>query len=235
MKKIKKLGQHFLKSSSVAKSIVSAANLTKNDIVYEIGTGKGILIPLLCKKAAKVITIEYDNELYLNAQSKFSHFENLILKHGDGFRSKEHFTVFVSNLPYSKSRKAMEWLSQHKFSHAVIMVQQEFAEKLMATTGKERKSISVIVNYSFDIEKIMKVQKTNFIPNPKVDSVVLRLIQKKTMTETLVKTINQLFSYRRKTLQNISKQFGLELKSDMRLDDLEGEEIIKIAKKVIKK
>jgi len=235
MKKTQKLGQHFLKSQSLAKSIVSAANLTKSDVVLEIGTGTGILVPHLCEKAGKVISIEYDKELYMNALSEFSHLDNLTIKHGDGFQSKVHFTVFVSNLPYSKSRQAMEWLVQKKFSHAIVMVQKEFTEKLQATMGKDRKSISVIVNHCFDIEQLMKVKKTNFIPIPKVDSVVLKLTQKKIMNEKLVKTINKLFSYRRKTIQNISKQFGYEIKSDMRLDDLDGEEIIKIAKKFIKK
>ena len=120
MRKRKRLGQHFLASENVAKSIVSAAKLTKNDIVLEIGTGRGILVPLLCNKAKKVISIEYDKVLYHDAALKFSNISNLTLKHGNGFKTNEKFSVFVSNLPYSQSRKAIEWLIQKNYSKAEI-------------------------------------------------------------------------------------------------------------------
>ena len=114
------------------------------------------------------------------------------------------------------------------------MVQKEFAEKLMTETMAERKAISILSSYSFDIKKIIGVGKNNFDPPPQVDSVVLELIQKKSMTKDLVKTVNKLFSYRRKTIQNILKQFGIKSNDARRLDDLTGDEIIKIAKQVIK-
>jgi len=234
MKKRQRLGQHFLSSQSVAKSIVSAADITKNDVVLEIGTGKGILIPLLCKRAKKVISIESDKELFQIAKAKFSHIPNLILKHGDGFKTGNSFSVFVSNLPYSQSRKAIEWLIQKKFSHAIVMVQKEFAEKLFQK-GKERKSISVLANYAADIEKIMDVKKTNFDPAPKVDSSILKLTRKKTVSKVLIRNVNKLFSYRRKTLQNVLKQVGKHLESGKRIDELTGEEIIKFAKQINQK
>jgi len=234
MKKRQRLGQHFLVSQSIAKSIVSAAKITKNDVVLEIGTGKGILIPLLCKKAKRVISIESDKELYQAAQSKFSDIPNLTLKHGDGFKSYDSFTVFVSNLPYSKSRKAFEWLIQKKFSRAIIMVQKEFAEKLFQK-GKERRSISILANYAAEIENIMEVKKTNFVPSPKVDSTILKLARKVVVSKELIKAINTIFSYRRKTLQNILKQVGINVESKKRIDQLTGDEIIKIAKKIITK
>ena len=89
MIKRKRLGQHFLTSNSIAKSIVSEAKITKNDIVFEIGTGQGILTPLLCQKSNKVISVDMDEELIRNAKSKFSDIDNLVLKSGDGFKKKE--------------------------------------------------------------------------------------------------------------------------------------------------
>ena len=234
MKKRQRLGQHFLISQSVAKSIVSAADITKNDVVLEIGTGKGILIPLLCKKAKKVISIESDKELFQTAKAKFSHIPNLILKHGDGFKTGNSFSIFVSNLPYSQSRKAIEWLIQKKFSRGIVMVQKEFAEKLFQK-GKKRKSISVLANYAAYIEKIMDVKKTNFVPIPKVDSSILKLTWKKTVSKVLIRNVNTLFSYRRKTLQNILKQVGKHLESGKRIDEFTGEEIIKFAKQINQK
>ena len=234
MKKRQRLGQHFLTSGTVAKSIVLAAQITKNDTVLEIGTGHGILVPLLCKKAKKVISIEADKELFEASLIKFAKIPNLTLKHGDGFKTEDNFSVFVSNLPYSKSRKAIEWLIQKKFSRAMVMVQKEFAEKLFHK-GKDRRAISVLVNYAADIEKIMDVKKTNFVPSPKVDSTVLKFTSKKKVSKDLIKAVNKLFSYRRKTIQNILKQVGKHIESNKRIDELSGDEIIKIAKQVITK
>ncbi len=233
MKKRQKLGQHFLTSEKIAKDIVAAANITKQDSVLEIGTGMGILVPFLCKNAKKVVSFETDKKLYQNASLNLKSL-NLQLKFGDGFKSKENFTVFVSNLPYSNSRNAIEWLIQKEFSRAVIMVQKEFAEKLQAISKKKRKAISVLAQHAFDIEPIFQVNKTNFSPQPKVDSLVLKLKSKRIVSKELIQTVNKLFSYRRKTLQNIMKQFGKEIDSNKRLDDLEGDEIIKIAKQISK-
>jgi len=232
MKKRQRLGQHFLKSEKIAQEIVAAAKITKQDSVLEIGAGKGILIPFLCENAKKVTSYETDKQLYQDTKLRFGN-SNLKLKLGDGFKSKENFTVFVSNLPYSKSRDTIEWLIQKKFSRAVVMVQKEFAEKLV-TESKERKAISILAQHAFDMEPVIKVGKSNFIPQPRVDSVVLILKSKKVVSKELLKTVNKLFSYRRKTIQNILKQFGKESDSTKRLDDLDGDEIIKIAKQIIK-
>jgi len=228
MRKRQRLGQHFLISGSVAKKIVSAADITKKDTVLEIGTGHGILIPYLCKNAKKVISIESDKTLYENAKMNFINFPNLILKNGNGFKTSEKFSLFVSNLPYSQSRLAMEWLIQKNFSRAIIMVQKEFAEKLLAL-DKKRRAITILANYALKIEPLMDVKKTNFKPPPKVNSTVLKLTRKKTISKELIKTVNQLFSYRRKKLKNVLKQFGTFIESDARIDELPGDEIISIA------
>ena len=233
MKKRQRLGQHFLKSGTVARKVVDSAVITKKDVVLEIGTGHGILVPLLCEKAKKVISIESDYVLYKNTKEKFSDINNLELENTDGFKTNESFTVFVSNLPYSKSRKAMEWLIQKKYLRAVVMVQKEFYEKLTAK-GKNRKAISILVNYSNEIEKISNVSKNNFNPPPKVDSVVIKLTRKKTLSKELIQTVNRLYSYKRKNLQNILKQFGRKIESNKRLEDLSSEEIINIAKQILK-
>ena len=230
MIKRKRLGQHFLHSQSVAKKIVEAASITKKDTVLEIGTGKGILVPFLCEKAGHVVSIESDLELYNKAKEKFSDISNLTLLHGDGFESDEKFTIFVSNLPYSKSRYAMEWLAQKKFRLAVVMVQKEFSEKI----AEKNKAVSVMVNYSANIEKIMNVSANNFFPPPNVDSVVLRLTQKNTIPKEVILVVNKLFSYKRKKIQNIAKQFGKVIESDKRLEDLSGYEIISLAKQILK-
>jgi 16S rRNA (adenine1518-N6/adenine1519-N6)-dimethyltransferase len=232
MRKRQRLGQHFLISSSVAKKIVQAACITKKDVVLEIGTGRGILVPLLCQNAKNVISIESDHTLYKDAIENFSDIDNLELIHADGFKSGVKFSIFVSNLPYSKSRDAMEWLIQKNYSTGIVMVQKEFYEKLVSK-GKDRRAISVLVSYSSEIKKISSVNKNNFNPQPKVDSVVIKIIPKNKVTKELIQTVNKLYSYKRKTIQNILKQFGINMQSDKRLEDLSGDEIINIAKKII--
>ena len=225
------LGQHFLTSDLIAKSIVNLAAIKKSDIVLEVGTGRGILVPYLCRKAKMVISVEKDYNLYLDAKKRFSHTANLALEHGDAFETDTDFTVFVSNLPYSESRTAIEWLVQRKFSHGIIMVQKEFAQKLLA--GKGRRAISVLASYCMEMTKLMDVKKTNFEPQPKVDSVVLYLEPKQSVSKDIIMAVNKLFSFKRKTIRNVAKQFGLTIDSDKRLEDLSDGEIIDIAKKII--
>ena len=235
MIKRKRFGQHFLNSDAIAKSIVSEAKITKNDVVFEVGTGEGVLIPHLCKKAKKVISVDLDEKLVKDAKSKFSKIDNLVLKSGDGFKKKDAFDIFVSNLPYSCSKDAIEWLGKTSFSHGVIMVQKEFAEKLSATAAKNRKAISVVASHAFEIKPLFSVGKNNFSPPPKIDSVVLRITKKNNLSKDMIQTINKIFSYRRKTVKNILKQFDIESTVDKRVDDLSGDEIINLANKILKK
>jgi len=232
MIKRKRLGQHFLTSNTIAKSIVSEAKIGKNDVVFELGTGLGILTPILCENAKKVISIDTDRKLYENAKSRFSNIPNLFIEFGDGFKTKYKFSIFVSNLPYSKSKDAIEWLANTSFSHGVIMVQKEFAEKILAKSTKNRRSVSIIANYAFEIEKFLDVGKNNFSPPPKIDSVVLKITKKNFLEKDLIQIINKMFSYRRKTIQNIFKQFGKETLIDKRLDDLSDDEIIDLAQEL---
>jgi len=235
MIKRKQLGQHFLNSNTIAKSIISNAQISKNDIVYEVGTGLGILTPLLCEKAQKVISIDLDENLVRNAKIKFSDIENLVLKSGDGFKNTDPFTIFISNLPYSKSKDAIEWLAQTSFSHGVIMVQKEFADKLLAKSSKNRKAISIIATNAFEITVLSKVGKNNFSPPPKVDSVLLKIVKKSNLNKDLILIIHKIFSYRRKIVKNILKQFNIETVIDKRVDDLSGDEIIAFANQILEK
>lgn len=235
MIKRKQLGQHFLNSNDIAKLIVFEAKITKSDTVFEIGTGLGILTSLLCQKAGTVISVDLDKSLINDAKSKFSNLENLVLKSGDGLKKKDSFDIFVSNLPYSRSKDAIEWLAQTSFSHGVIMVQKEFADKLLAKSSKQRKAVSIIATHAFEIKIAFKVGKSNFSPQPRVDSVVLKITKRNHMGRDLIKTINKIFSYRRKTVKNIFKQFGKKSTVNKRVDDLSGDEIISLATQILEK
>ena len=112
------------------------------------------------------------------------------------------------------------------------MVQRDFAEKLLTNSIKDRRAVSVLSQYGFDMKIVKKVKNTNFSPKPKVDSVVLQITQNYMVTKELIETVNKLFSYRRKTIQNIAKNFGITIKSDKRLENMDNNEIIKFAKKI---
>ena len=112
------------------------------------------------------------------------------------------------------------------------MVQKEFAEKLISQN--DHRAVSVLANYGLKIEVLMNIKKSNFSPPPKVDSVLLLLTPKRVLLKSLISTVNLIFSYKRKTLQNILKQFNINSTSKKRLGDLTGDEIIKIAKKIIR-
>lgn len=230
--KRQKLGQHFLKSKNIAQTIVDAAKITKKDIVFEVGTGHGVLTHLLCARAGHVISAEADAGLYSEALLGLAAFDNLKIIHGDGFDTDAQFSVFVSNLPYSESRNAIEWLAKKDFRCAMVMVQKEFAEKIVLCSGRNMRAVSVVANHAFEMEKIINVGKNNFEPPPKVDSVVLRLEKKNMLSEELIKTVNRIFSYRRKTVSNIARKFGKMIESDKRLEDLDVEEIITLAKQL---
>src|SRR5574337_24528 len=234
MIKRRSLGQHFLTSHSIANSIVDSAHIGKDDIVLEIGTGHGILTPLLCTNAKQVISVEKDPVLYSQAKDTFSHLPNLVIEKGDAFKKDIEFTVLVSNLPYSESRTAIEWIVQRKFRRAVVMVQKEFAQKLAKKDSKERRAVSVLASYCLDIENILDVKKTNFRPPPKVDSVVIAITQKHVLSDQIVHTVNKLFSFKRKTIRHIGKKMGIEIDSDKRLEEMPDEEIIDIAKRIAK-
>ena len=114
------------------------------------------------------------------------------------------------------------------------MVQKEFAEKLLAQS-KNRRAISIIATYAFDITKISDVVKNNFSPPPKIDSVILKISKKIDMDQKLISTINDIFSYRRKTVKNILKQFNKQSSIEKRVDELSGDEIIDLGKQILAK
>jgi len=227
----KKLGQNFLNSKSIAKFIVDSATISKNNIVYEIGIGKGILTPYLCEQSKNVISVEKDLNLYEESKVKFSKIKNLKIIHGDGFKQNEKFDIFVSNLPYSESKKAIQWMLMEKFQHGIVMVQYDFAKKLLAHDN-DRKAISVLAQSGFEMKILKTIGKENFTPKPKINSSIMSFTRKHTFSKELIQSVNLMFSFRRKKLQNIGKKLGLEIKSDQRLEEMSNNEIIKFAKKI---
>ena len=219
--------------------ILSAASIGKNEIVLEAGTGQGILTAELCKYAKQVISYEIDINLHRKFQEQLlSQFKNLRLLNADLFKTKDphFFDVFVSNLPYSRSRNAIEWLSTQKFDRAILMVQEEFADKLAARPySKNYRAISALAAHCFAIEKLFKVRKESFEPKPKVESSIIKIVPVNTVTREVVRNINLLFSRRNKKASSVAAEIGINIDvnyGSKKIDELEPRHLIQMAEMI---
>lgn len=223
----------------IVDKIVSAANIRKDEIVLEAGTGQGILTMELCRHAKQVISYEVDANLYEKAQEQLLQYlnNNLRLVKADLFKTKHAplFDIFVSNLPYSRSRDAIEWLSTQKFDRAIVMVQEEFANKLIARpSGKNYRAISALAAHCFNIEKLFKVRKESFEPQPKVESSIIRITPINTISKETIRNINLLFSRRNKNASSVADEIGIiivdvDRYGSRKIDQIDPTDIIRMA------
>jgi 16S rRNA (adenine1518-N6/adenine1519-N6)-dimethyltransferase len=229
-------GQHTLINLKILANIIEASQISNDEIVCEAGTGNGILTHELCKQAKSVISFELDNLLFSNARKNLFYLSNLNLVNADLFkRYNVDFNVFVSNLPYSKSKDAFYWLPFQTFNRAIIMVQKEFADKLEAAPGEENyRAISVITQHCFNIQSLFNVDRKAFYPEPTVESVVIRLVPTGSrITRQTIKNVNFMFSQRNKKASSIAKKFGNRFEfGDTRIDKINTKELIKLAESI---
>lgn len=207
----------MLKDGRIIEKLIEAAEITENETVYEAGTGEGTLTKELCKRAKSVVSFEIDHGLFKKSYSKLMPaFPNLELINGDLFEFPYFvFDVFISNLPYSRSRDALQWLALQKFTRAILTVQKEFADKLQARPGDENyRSITVITQHCFTMKELFHVSKGSFDPQPGVESTVMKLVPRKSaipITRTTIKNMNLLFSCRKKKLLSVLKKYNCKI------------------------
>lgn len=228
-------GQTFLIDLRVAREIIERSEIKSFEDVCEMGSGKGILIPYLCQKAQSVKSFEVDSKLYNNIkilQSKFNNLEIInedILKHIKPLK----FDVFVSNIPYSKSKEIFLWLATNKFDRATLMVQDEFSQKIQSKTGeKNYRAVSAISQYCFNIQPLFKVDRKSFSPKPNVDSQVIKLIsKKKLLSKDTISKIHLIFSFKNKTVSKLNNKLNTNFKDkSIRVKEMEPEKIIALSK-----
>jgi 16S rRNA (adenine1518-N6/adenine1519-N6)-dimethyltransferase len=182
----KSLGQNFLKSKIALNKMVEAGEVTGADIVLEVGPGKGVLTEKLLLTAKKVIAVEKDDRLISLLQEKFAseiannkleivHDDILNIKQSD-YNLKTGEYKIIANIPYYITgqflRKFLETDCQP--AKIVVMVQKEIAQRIMAHNKKEN-LLSISVKAFGTPKIIMKVDKENFSPAPKVDSAILSI------------------------------------------------------------
>ena len=215
----KALGQHFLLHPHQARRMVTAMNLTGEEIVVEIGAGLGALTGLLAPAARRVIALERDPDL-----ARFLAAELLVETPGaqvicqdvlefdfpGAAREAGRPLAVVGNLPYQITSPLLFTLIRDAtaINQAVLMMQLEVGARLTASPGtKDYGILSVLVQYHFRVTRLFALSPGNFYPPPQVDSVVLRLV-----TETpapaaldaalLHQVVKAAFGHRRKTLNN---------------------------------
>jgi 16S rRNA (adenine1518-N6/adenine1519-N6)-dimethyltransferase len=223
----KKHGQSFLKNQSLARNIVSAAGISKDDTVLEIGGGLGILTKQLVQEAKYVHVVEIDPRLVKFLHHEFIDCDNVSIIEGDALKiSLPSVTKIVSNLPYSISSEiTFRILREIEFEQAVLMYQKEFAQRLHAIPGtSEYSRLSVNIGYQAEVEHLLDVPANMFYPVPAVDSVVVRLkhnIQgpRAKSDDVFFWMINGIFSYPNKHLRKALKIWFRNMKVDKNLTD----------------
>lgn len=223
----KKYGQNFLKDTSIVSRIVSISGITKNDLVIEVGPGKGILTKELAKYSKEVISYEIDEELRPHLDTVKDNFDNIHFIYDD-FLNREikkdikdinyQDIYFISNVPYYITTPILMKLmdSTILFSKIIMMVQKEVGERFSAKPkSKNYSSITVYLNYYYDIVKEFNVGRREFTPPPNVDSCIVSLTRKKNLIPLKNKNhffrlVRDSFQFKRKNIKNNLKNYDLK-------------------------
>jgi 16S rRNA (adenine1518-N6/adenine1519-N6)-dimethyltransferase len=227
-------GQHFLIDYNIISKIIESCKAEKNDVVLEFGTGYGYLTKKIAEIVRTVYTYEIDAEIYSSAKRYLVQNDNVVIFNQDFFEQDEiTFDFFLSNIPYSRSKEIMKWLSFRQFREAVIMVQKEFSNKLTAIPGSADYSVvSVFSQYCFDIEPLFDVGKNSFQPPPKIDSRVIKLKRKKNNVDNRIMSgLEILFSNRNK---NVASLIDSNQYQSKKISQLNAETLIEISADLMK-
>lgn len=260
----KGLGQNFLIDGNILRSITKGANITKEDYVLEIGPGFGTLTEELLLNAKKVVSVEIDERLNPVLMQTLRDFDNFVLVNADILKAdlnrlvEEQFQgntfKVVANLPYYITTPILEMFLQSKLNveSMTFMVQKEVADRILAKPGnKIYGSFTLFANFYAEPSFVTLAPKTAFMPQPKVDSVVVNLKKKDKLPdvdeEIFFKLMRGGFTKRRKNILNslttdktldIDKDKMKEILNELNIDtnlraeDLSLEDFINISNKI---
>ncbi len=222
----KKYGQNFLKDDSIPRKIVEAANIPDDTLVIEIGPGAGALTKFLATRAKQVLAYEIDDSLEEILDTNLIGLDNVCVIYDDFLKrdilkdlsnySYSHLYV-VANLPYYITTPIITGLVESglDIEKIVVMIQKEVADRYAARVGtREYGSITVFLNYYYDIKKEFLVSRNCFVPKPNVDSIIISLNRKKNLLplnneKLFFELVRDSFRFKRKTLRNNLKGYNL--------------------------
>lgn len=207
----KRLGQHFLRSEAIVQKIIDLVKPAKDDIIVEVGPGRGALTPALAESGARVVAVEFDRDLIGYLVGRLKQYENVEILDGDFLSFEPEFTGFklVGNLPFNITSPVIDWCVRHV--HAVrsahLMVQKEVGERLAsAPPGKGWSPVAIFTQLHFRIRACFDIAPRHFDPPPKVTSTVIELAPKKVARVEYYRQFENLvrasFRKRRKILIN---------------------------------
>ena len=238
----KNLGQNFLIDDEAVAGIVEAANVSKDDLIIEIGPGLGTLTKELLDRAGKVICIELDKRMIEILNDRFSMYDNFKVLNDDVLKvdlkalianEKIKNTKIVANLPYYITTPIIMKLLEERLDIETItvMIQKEVADRLVTKPGTgDTGAITYTIHYYTEPKRVLEVPNTAFIPAPKVNSTVINLniLKKPSVTvkdeAKLFEVIKTAFMQKRKTLVNAlanSSKFGTKEQIEKILQTLE--------------
>ncbi|WP_411328740.1 16S rRNA (adenine(1518)-N(6)/adenine(1519)-N(6))-dimethyltransferase RsmA [Anaerofustis stercorihominis] len=230
----KDLGQNFLTDENIVLKIVDSLELTDDEVVLEVGPGMGSLTQKLAERAYKVYAVEIDTRAVNMLEETLSEYNNIEIINKDILKTdlreiledaiKENRKIkFISNLPYYITSPILMKVLEDKvmFENIVVMLQKEVATRLNAKVNtKDYSSFTIAVDYYAEVERLFNVPKTVFVPMPKVDSTVLRLVPRKESKvdvdnqDMFFKVVKAAFMNRRKMVFN-SLANGLAVNKDL--------------------
>lgn len=223
----KKFGQNFIIDENVINSIIDKSKIDKDTLVIEVGPGAGSLTYKLGMSAKNVVCYEIDTTLENVLKENIRDLNNVkviyqdFLKANvlDDIKSYEYKKLyFVANLPYYITTPIIIKIIEDciPVDKMVFMVQKEVGNRFKALPGsKEYGSLSVYLNYYFDVKKILDISRHVFMPEPNVDSIIVEFSKKENLLpvaneEMFFKLIRDSFTQKRKTLRNNLKGYDLE-------------------------
>ena len=223
----KKFGQNFIIDENVINSIIDKSKIDKDTLVIEVGPGAGSLTYKLGMSAKNVVCYEIDTTLENILKENISDLNNVKVIYQDflkanvlddikGYEYKKLY--FVANLPYYITTPIIIKIIEDciPVDKMVFMVQKEVGNRFKALPGsKEYGSLSVYLNYYFDVKKILDISRHVFMPEPNVDSIIVEFSKKENLLpvkdeEVFFKLIRDAFTQKRKTLRNNLKGYNLE-------------------------
>ena len=220
----KKFGQNFIIDENVIKNIISKSEIDKDTLVIEIGAGAGSLTSYLGKYSKNVIAYEIDKtikpvlEENIENNTKIIYDDFLKRNIDEDIKKYEYSKLYVvANLPYYITTPIIIKLIKQEINidKIVVMVQKEVGDRFRAKPGtKQYNALTVLLDYYYNVEKILDVSKNVFLPKPNVDSIVVSFTKKQQKAlknqEIFFKLIKDAFKQKRKTLKNNLKGYDLE-------------------------
>lgn len=224
----KKYGQNFIIDYNVINNIVDKSEIDKDTLVIEIGPGVGSLTYKLVQDAAFVLCYEIDNTVENILNSNLAGYDNYEVIFDDFLKRNVNEDIkkynydkvaIVANLPYYITTPIITKIIEDRLNvyKMVFMVQKEVADRFRAVPGqKEYNSLTVYLNYYFNVIKLMDVSKNVFLPIPNVDSSVVQFTKKDELLnvdnkDLFFKLIKDSFKQKRKTIKNNLQSYNLEV------------------------